>query len=194
MNSKSPKHPPVLSLLPALLLCTSLFLALSLALPLKAEASGPTGPRFSWSSFQRFWEKQASPLVYLTKAEPVAGGYLVDYGFSTTMRIPVQDRQVQGVEIRFLGGAGNDAGGPQFKRLVHQAINIGTYKWPEDKIDEVRRLFAVMSPQAKEYRYQMTYFRYNYAPDTGWSFSFHYVPDLDNPGGRARFPWEEQKN
>lgn len=162
--------------------------ALCLLFPHASDAGGPTGPRFSWSSFQRFWEKQATPLVYLTKAEPVEEGYLVNYGHTVVLRVFLQDHVVTGVEIRFKGGPGNDAGGPQFKRLMYHAISIGTYRWPEDKIEEVRHLFRVISPQNKEYRYQMTHFTYTYSPQSGWTFGFDYVPDADNPGGRAPLP------
>lgn len=150
--------------------------ALCLAPLTLAEASGPTGPRFTWSSFQRFWDKQGTPLVYLGKAEAVEGGYLVNYGHGVTLRVALRDKVVSGVEVRFVGGKANEAGGPQFKRLVYHAITIGSFRWPEDKIEEVRHLFAIFGPQDKEYHYQMTRFRYSSSPSMGWTFSFEYIP------------------
>lgn len=151
-------------------------LALGMVTVCDAYASGPTGPRFSWSSFQRFWEKQATPLVYLKDAEPVQDGYLVTYGHGVTLRVLVRDQVVTGVQIRFLGGKANDAGGPQFKRLIYQTITVGSYRWPDDKIEEVRRRFAILSPQEKTYHYQMTRFYYSYSETGGWLFGFDYVP------------------
>lgn len=160
------------------LLCALLTLCLA---PLqRAEASGPTGPRFTWSSFQRFWDKQGTPLVYLTTPEAVQGGYLVNYGHGVTLQVLLQDQVVTGVDIRFVGGKANEAGGPQFKRLVYHAITVGSFRWPGDKIEEVRHRFAIFSPQDKEYHYQMTRFRYTSSPSTGpstsWTFGFEYVP------------------
>lgn len=161
-------------------LCALLVLCVLLCPTLFAEASGPTGPRFTWSSFQRFWDKQAIPSVYLTNPETVQGGYLIHYGHGVTLRVLMHDKAVTGVEARFSGGPANDAGGMQFKRLIYQSIIVGTYRWPEDKIVEVRQHFSNLSPMNKDYRYQMTHFRYTYNATTGWTFGFDYVPLEDS--------------
>ena len=155
-----------------------------LGVPDIAQTGGPTGPRFTWAAFQRFWDKGASPLVHLKSPEKVTGGYLIDYGHTTTLRILVEDERVTGVSVRFVGGRNNDAGGPQFLRLMQQAINVGTYRWPEDKIQEVRDYYAVMSPDPREFRYQSSLFYRQYVEGQGWEFRFDYVPDMENPGGR----------
>ena len=176
------------SILAALLLCLlSALQALPTQSAQSAWAASP-GPGFSWSSFQRFWDKQGPPLVHIKKAEAVEGGYLVDFGYTTVLRVFVRDKIVTGVEAHFIGGGDNDAGGPQFKRLVYQAITIGTYRWPEEQIMEVREKFKFMTPEDKEYRFQMTHFKYSYVAGTGWSFGFDYVSDEQNPAGRAPLP------
>lgn len=168
------------------LLLLSLFNAASAAS--LAQASGATGPRFTWAAFQRFWDKGASPLVQLKHAEKVKDGYLIDYGHTTTLRVLVEDDRVTGVSVRFGGGKHNDAGGPQFLRLMRHAISVGTYRWPEDKIQEAYEYFEVMSPEPKTYRFQSSEFYRGFEEGLGWEFRFDYVPDLQNPGGRPPLP------
>lgn len=152
-------------------LCLSLLAVLLLGLS-PAHAGGP---RFSWSAFQRFWDKAASPLVHLHNAEKVEDGYLIDFGYTTTLRVLMEDDVVRGVSVRFVGGKGHDAGGPRFLRLVHQAITTGTYQWPPEKIREVREYFSVMTPEPKEYRYRTSIFQRTYTKGKGWEFLFTFV-------------------
>lgn len=132
-------------------------------------------PQFTWSSFLRFWNKSATPLVRLDNAVLSEGGYLVDYGQTTTVRVLMKDQNVTGMSIRFVSGGENDAGGVQFLRLIFHCISVGTYQWPAEKTAEVREFFRVMTPELKEYAWRYSRFTRSYTAGTGWEFRLDYT-------------------
>lgn len=153
-----------------------LVLLLFSGLPPTALGSGPTGPRLTWAAFQRFWDTGASPLVRIRRPLAVEDGYLVDYGHTTTLHIRMQDGFVRGITIHFSGQKGHYDGGPRFLQLVHRALVIGSYRWPEERALEALRTFEAITPEPAEYRYHNAAFRREYSPETGWEFHMDYVP------------------
>lgn len=140
-----------------------------------AAQSGQSAPQFTWSSFLRFWNKSATPLVQLDKAVRHGEDYVVDYGYTTTVHIHIQKQQVVGVSLYFVGGGNNDSGGPQFLRLINHCIAIGTYQWPSDKILEARTAFANMRPDTVEYAFGYARFVRTYTQETGWEFRLEFL-------------------
>lgn len=157
--------------------CTCLCLAFLLCAgyAATAEAGGPTGPRLTWGAFQRFWNTGASPLVHLRNPVPEEGGYLVDYGHTTTLHIRMEDGYVRGLTINFSGVRDHYDGGPRFLQLVHRALVVGSYRWPEERILEAIRAFEAMAPEPTEYHYHNAKFSRRYTPETGWEFHMDYV-------------------
>lgn len=138
-------------------------------------AQNATAPQFTWTSYLRFWNKSATPLVRLDNAVPSEGGYLANFGHTTTARILMQGHIVTGVSLRFMDGGENDAGGPQFLRLIYHCITVGTYQWSPDKIHEVRETFRHMTPEPKEYMWHYSRFTRTYTPGVGWEFRLDYA-------------------
>ncbi|MCL1986233.1 MAG: hypothetical protein FWG59_07285 [Betaproteobacteria bacterium] len=136
------------------------------------------GPRYTLASFQRQW-KVNSPnskarLSTLQKAED---GFVADYGDGVSVLIVMHKEAVTGARIRYEAGPDQGAGGPRFLLLVSAAINVGTFRWPHERIEQVRQIFSFMTPQTKSYRYLYTTFTRTYDQTRGWEFALDYVPN-----------------
>lgn len=158
-------------------ICTilSILLLLALVTSTQALASGPTGPRYTYASFSYAWNKNAPEKIHLTNATPTADGYVAEYGFTNTLTVYADDGTVTGTCARFVGGGENDAGGRTFTQLITNSILIGTFRWPQEQLDEVRATFRVIGMQAKEYSYNTTRFTLDYDQRTGWEFCMRYI-------------------
>lgn len=141
----------------------------------QAFASGSTGPRYTWASFGYGWNRSAPEKLQLTKPQPIAEGYVADFGFTNTLTIYVDDSVVTGTCARFIGGGENDAGGRTFRHLIANSINVGSFRWPQEQLDEVRAAFQIISMQPKEYTYNTTRFTFDYDPASGWEFCMTYL-------------------
>lgn len=140
-------------------------------------ASGPTGARYTWASFSYSWNKNAQPQVQLTKAVPTSYGYSVDYGHTTTLEVLMEHGAVHSTCAHFVGGGENDAGGRVFMLLMAKSMEVGTFRWPQSQVDEVKEAFKIMRKERREYRYNTTEFVYDYSPESGWEFCMTYLPD-----------------
>lgn len=164
---------------------TTILLALSLPVFLlalshipssQAFASGSTGPRYTWASFGYGWNRNAPEKIQLTQTQPIAEGYVADFGFTNTLTIYVDSSVVTGTCARFIGGGENDAGGNTFRHLIANSINMGSFRWPQEQLNEVRAAFQIISMQPKEYTYNTTRFTFDYNPASGWEFCMTYLP------------------
>lgn len=140
-----------------------------------AEASGPTGPRLTWAAFQRFWDTGASPLVRIRNPMPEEGGYLVDYGHTTALHVHMENGYVRGLTVSFSGVREHYDGGPRFLQLMHRALVVGSYRWPEERVLKALRTFEAITPEPAEYRYHNAKFSRSYTPEVGWEFHMDYV-------------------
>lgn len=140
-------------------------------------ASGPTGARYTWASFSYSWNKNTQANLQLEKAVPTADGYFVNYGYSTTLDIFMTHGTVDGTCANFVGGGEDDAGGRTFALLIAKSIDVGTFRWPQENIDEARNTFKFIGKTHKAYTYNTTQFTLDYAPQSGWKFCMTYFPD-----------------
>lgn len=154
-----------------------LFFCMLAATPLLA--SGPTGGRYTWASFSYSWNKHTDPSLQLDKAVPTANGYSADFGYTATLDVNMQHGAVKGTCAYFVGGGENDAGGRIFSLLMAKSIDIGTFQWPQNYIDEVRNTFKFIGKNRKEYSYSTTQFVLDYSPSSGWEFCMTYLPRAD---------------
>lgn len=157
--------------------CRTFFCLLALLLiatPLLA--GGPTGGRSTWASFSYSWNKNTQPALQLTKAVPTDYGYSVDYGYTTSLEVLLENGGVSGTCARFVGGGENDAGGRVFMLLITKSMEVGTFRWPQAQVEEAREAFKLMRKERREYRYHSTEFVYDYSPQNGWEFCMTYLP------------------
>lgn len=145
---------------------------------LKEGGNEDRGPRYTLESFKRQWNVNSlnskARLATLFEAE---GGYTADYGDGVSVFIAMHRDTVTGARIRYEDGPENAAGGPRFLLLVNTAINVGTFRWPQERINQVRQIFGFISPQSKSYRYLYTSFTRAYVQSEGWEFALEYVPN-----------------
>jgi hypothetical protein len=147
------------------------------------------GPRYTLESFKRQWSVHSpNPKAHFNTPHKVEGGYAVDYGDGVSLLILMRKDVVTGVRIRYDTGPDQGAGGPRFLLLMHTAINVGTFRWPQERIDQVRQMFSP-APLPKSYRYLYTSFSRMYDQQTGrWEFVMDYVPNKAEENSEAPSP------
>jgi hypothetical protein len=144
---------------------------------LKEGGGEDRGPRYTLESFKRQWTVHApNPKAHFQTLTQVESGYVFDYGDGVSLLIAVHKDSVTGIRVRYEPGPDQGAGGPRFLLLMHTAINVGTFRWPQARIDQLRQSFSIMSPQPKSYRYLYTSFTRSYEQIRGWEFVMDYVP------------------
>ena len=145
---------------------------------LKEGGGEDRGPRYTLASFKRQWTVHSpNPRAHLNALHKAEGGYAADYGDGVSLLVVMHKDTVTGVRIRYEAGPEQGAGGPRFLLLMHTAINVGTFRWPQARIEQVRQLFNFMTPQSKNYRYLYTAFTSTYGQADGWEFVLDYVPN-----------------
>jgi hypothetical protein len=134
------------------------------------------GPRYTLESFKRQWTVHSpNPKAHFRTLNQVEGGYACDYGDGVSLHIAMRKDTVTGVSISYEAGPDQGAGGPRFLLLMHTAINVGTFRWPQARIDQLRQSFSLMTPLPKNYRYLYTSFARSYDQGRGWEFAMDYV-------------------
>jgi hypothetical protein len=143
---------------------------------LKEGGGEDRGPRYTLESFKRQWTVHApNPKAHFHTLNQVEGGYAFDYGEGVSLHIVMHKDTVTGVRIRYEAGSDQGAGGPRFLLLMHTAINVGTFRWPQARIDQLRQIFGLMTPLPKTYRYLYTSFSRSYEQSRGWECAMDYV-------------------
>ena len=144
---------------------------------LKEGGDEDRGPRYTLAAFKRQWNlHSANPKGHIKTAHKLEAGYAVDYGDGVSMFIFMQGDRVGKVRLRYELGTDEGAGGPRFLLLVHTAINVGTFRWPQERINQVRQLFS-LSLLPKSYRYLYTSFARTHEPPDKWEFVMDFVPN-----------------
>jgi hypothetical protein len=147
------------------------------------------GPRYTLESFKRQWNVHSlNPKTHLGTLHKVENGYAVDYGDGVSLLIVMHKDTVISARIRYEAGPDQGAGGPRFLSLIHTAINVGTFRWPQERIEQLRQIFTFMTPQTKNYRYLYTSFSRTYAQAEGWTFVLDYVPNKTEENSEAPSP------
>ena len=156
---------------------------------LKEGGGEDRGPRYTLESFKRQWKVHSSnPKAHFDRLHKTEAGYVVDYGDGVTLLIVMSKGTVISARIRYELGPDQGAGGPRFLLLMHTAINVGTFRWPQERIEQVRQIFTFMTPQTKNYRYLYTSFTRTYAQAEGWEFVLDYVPNKTEENSEAPSP------
>jgi hypothetical protein len=156
---------------------------------LEAGGGDDRGPRYTLESFKRQWTvHSANPKANFNTLHQIEGGYAFDYGDGVSLRISMHKDAVTGVRIRYEAEPDQAAGGPRFLLLIHTAINVGTFRWPQERIEQVRHSFSLMTPQPKSYRYRYTSFTRAYEQASGWEFAMNYVPNKAEENSEAPAP------
>ena len=145
---------------------------------LKEGGGENRGPRYTLESFKRQWTVHSpNPKAHFRTLTQAEGGYAVDYGDGVSLLIVMSKDTVTGVRVRYEAGPDQGAGGPHFLLLMQTAINVGTFRWPQDRIIQLRQIFSLMSPLPKSYRFLYTSFSRTYDQTGGWEFVMDFVPD-----------------
>jgi len=147
------------------------------------------GPRYTLEAFKRQWRVHSpNPKAHFSTIHEVEGGYAVDYGDGVSLLIVMGKGTVTGVRIRYDSGPDQGSGGPRFLLLIHTAINVGTFRWPQERINQVRQIFS-QSPLPKTYRYLYTSFSRTFDQQIGrWEFALDYVPNKPEDNTEAPSP------
>ena len=147
------------------------------------------GPRYTLESFRRQWTVHSpNPKAHFRTLTQVEGGYAFDYGDGVSLFIAMSKDTVTGVRVRYEAGADQGAGGPHFLLLMQTAINVGTFRWPQERIIQLRQIFNLMSPLPKSYRYLYTSFTRTYDQGRGWEFVMDYVPNKEEENSAESTP------
>jgi hypothetical protein len=155
----------------------AVFIGVMVAFCVKLEDKEDRGPRYTLESFKRQWNLHApNPKSQFDAPQKVEGGYAVDYGNGVSLFIVTHKDMVTGARIRYDAGPDQGAGGPRFLLLMHTAINVGAFRWPQERIDQVRHIFSP-TPLPKSYRYRYTSFSRTYDQSGRWEFVLDYVPN-----------------
>ena len=155
---------------------------------LKEGGGEDRGPRYTLEAFKRQWHVHSpNPKTHFDTPHKVEGGYLVDYGDGVSLFIIMHKDTVTSARIRYEIGPDQGAGGPRFLLLMYTAINVGTFRWPQERIDQVRQIFHP-SPLPKSYRYLYTSFSRTYEQPGKWEFVLEYVPKKPDEDSEAPTP------
>ena len=156
---------------------------------LKAGGGDDRGPRYTLESFKRQWTVHApNPKAHFRALNQVDGDYAVDYGDGVSLHIVMYRDTVTGLRIRYQTGPDQGSGGPQFLLLMHTAINVGTFRWPQTRIDQLRMTLGVMTPLPKSYRYLYTSYTRTYDQGHGWELVMNYVPNKPEENTELQMP------
>ena len=147
------------------------------------------GPRYTLESFKRQWNVHSpNPKAHLSALYKVEGGYSADYGEGVSLFVAMPKGTVTGAHISYEPGTDQGSGGPRFLLLMHTAINVGTFRWPQERIDHVRQIFSLMSPQPQSYRFLYTSFTRMYEQSGKWEFIIDYVANKAEENSEAPSP------
>jgi hypothetical protein len=167
----------------------SLLTAVIVAFFVKTGGDEDGGPRYTLEAFKRQWSIHApNPKAHFNTLSAVEGGYAVDYGDGVSLLIVMHKDTVIGAHIRYDAGPDQGAGGPRFLLLMHTAVNVGVFRWPQERIDQVRQLFNNISPQPKSYRYRYTSFTRTQERADRWEFVMDFVPNKPEENSAAPSP------
>lgn len=153
-------------------LCLMFFLLLALVRSVAAADS----LEYSWGAFQRSWNRMALPGVEIREPRRVGDGYLVLLSNSTSLNIFLNRGVVSGVRVNFRLPDDEEISGMRFLKGMRTAIRVGTYGWPQDKIQAVYKAFEVMLPERKEFTWHYSRFTRVQYPNGDWEFTLHFVP------------------
>lgn len=133
------------------------------------------GPSFVWSSFQRFWNTRCLPGCEIADPVFVTDRYIIQYGDTASLVVRMNRDVVSSVSAIYSDPQNQRGGGPRWIKLVDSIITIGTYRWPDQRVEKVRDRFAAISPLPAQYRWQNSWFRRSSDPTTGWEFRLDFV-------------------
>jgi hypothetical protein len=163
-----------------ILVIAFLCLTLPLASGARADMNPPAGPiqdrapGFPWPAFQRFWNTRCEPGVALEKPLSRANQYIVQYGQSVNLLVQMKSDTVHTVTALYADPRTYPGGGKVWLKLISTLITIGSYRWPEERIEEVRGRFGVVSERPAEYVWQNIVFRRSFDSGSGWAFSLEF--------------------
>jgi hypothetical protein len=156
---------------------------------LKEGGGEDRGPRYTLESFKRQWTVHSpNPKAHFRTLHQFEDGYAFDYGDGVSLHITMHKDTGTGIRIRYDPGADQGEGGPRFLLLMHTAINVGTFRWPQARVEQLRQICGLMTPLPKSYRYLYTIFTRTYDQGRGWEFCMDYVPNKAKENTEAPTP------
>ena len=132
-------------------------------------------PEFPWAAFQRFWNVRCLPGSEIQEPQYVGGKYVVQYGHAVSLVVRMERDIVRSVTAHFPNNKEIQGGGQRWLKLVDTIIRVGTYRWPEDRIERVRERFITISQSPAEYAWQNSKFRRSFNEDSGWEFTLDFL-------------------
>jgi len=132
------------------------------------------GPAYPWPSFVVFWNKRCKPGCEIQNATYQNSRYLVPYGYSVSLVVEMQNDYVVSVRAVY-GDPAVREGGQRWIKLVESVITVGTFRWPDDRIDEVKQRFRAISPEPATYMWQNSSFKREQTAG-GWEFVLRFLP------------------
>lgn len=151
-------------------------LMLFLMMPFMCSMAMADSLEYSWGAFQRSWNRMALPGVEIVEPRRVGEGYLVLLSKSTSLNIFLNRGVVSGVRVNFRLPDDEEISGMRFLKAMRTAIRVGTYGWPQDKIQAVYKAFEIMLPERKEFSWHYSRFTRIQHPNGDWEFTLDFVP------------------
>ena len=135
------------------------------------------GPRFPWPAFVRFWNTWCATGADIGESQQVKDSHIVPFGYSVSLVVDMEEGVVRKVSAVYADSSVLE-GGMRWKKLMESMITVGTYRWPRNRIDEVRQRFRAITPTLATYIWQNSRFERRQDPQAGWIFQLHF---LDSP-------------
>ena len=160
----------------------------TIAFIIKTGEEEDIGVRYSMVAFQRQWNRYSPAPKANLPSQNESGSF--EYGNGVSLRITAhKDRDVvTSARVRYDTRLDKGVGGQDFLLLVQTAINVGTFRWPQERINHVRQFFNFMSPQPRTYRYLHTSFTRMKDPSGMWEFAMNFVPNKPEEDSAAPAP------
>lgn len=132
-------------------------------------------PRFTWNTFQFFWNKQAVPGAEIRIVERRGEDYVALFGSSTSLIVRMEKDIVSEVEAQFVYTGASDVSGRAFLRLQDSMIRVGTYRWPKPMREEVAELFRNMTPLPRDYQARTSRFERRFNETGIWTMTLRFI-------------------
>jgi hypothetical protein len=130
--------------------------------------------RYVWASLRKYWDTNCIIGLEIKDFSRTQDGYIVRYPQGVRMEVTQQGRYITKICGRFKPDE-NYGGGRIFLNLVDSMIKVGTFRWPTDKVEEVKETFSVMTKSPVEYKWRASHFTLNQSSFTGWEFTLYFL-------------------
>ena len=148
---------------------------LACMLPMSALGAEEAGPRYTWEPLRKFWNVNCLPGFEIKNFSRTEQGYLVLYPSAISLEVIEKDRIVSEVRAIYNQALDKSGGGRRFLQLMESLITLGTCRWPEERVEQVRRTFANMPRAGAQYSWNTSRFVLYNSPAGGWIFTLYFL-------------------